>query len=443
MNRQRAVWLRLFGAFVCVLTLAGASGPTAPIYDRLARERVVVTPDMAKPDYLQPTEDPVFGTSFTRITEVGSQLLADTRCGPEHCTHRYSSSQAWNADQSLLVIANGCAGACFLDGKTYKPLFHRPIPNECEWHPQDPALMICMAENEIYTWAPRTNARTTIYTGRGYRHFAFGPYKGNPSLDGRMIVVRATDRRGRLVAFAYDIAAKLKYPNIRLAGLAGANVYCTISPSGNYILCFQEMPDGTNASYVFTRRGVPVQHWTENHRPGHGDMTIDADGDDVYVGVSKSDPDKYHIIKRRLKDGRVTDLAPFGEGQHVSMRSINRPGWAFITYSGNSAEAAQHPDWAPFYAEIIALRIDGSGEMRRIVQTRSAKHDYWSEAQGSPSPDGSRIIWSSNWGKAGGPVEDYVARIDWPDSPAKSGRSGVAARTGNHRGTSAAFSARN
>ena len=107
------------------------------------------------------------------------------------------------------------------------------------------------------------------------------------------------------------------------------------------------MPDETNQAYVFTVDGVELQHWAENHRPGHGDMVIDADGEDVYVGISKDDPDKYHIIKRRLKDGVVTDLAPFGEGQHASLRNIGRPGWVFVTYTGTESELGNNPGWAP------------------------------------------------------------------------------------------------
>ena len=179
------------------------------------------------------------------------------------------------------------------------------------------------------------------------------------------------------------------------------------------------MLDKTNSTYVFTPEGVQLQHWSENHRPGHGDMTIDSDGSDVYVGVSKADPDKYHVIKRRLADGAVTDLAPYGVAQHASIRNINRPGWVFLTYSGSYAKVAAHPDWAPFYQEVVALRIDGSGELRRIVQTRSARHDYRSEAQASPSPDGTQVIWSSNWGQEGGAVADYVARLSWPTTAAE------------------------
>ena len=136
-----------------------------------------------------------------------------------------------------MLIANGCSGLCFLDGSTYAPLFHRTIPNECEWHPVDPALMICVAGNEIYTWDPRLDIRTAVYTFADYNNLQFGPYKGNPSKDGTTLVVRATNREGTLVAFAYDMSAQRKYPDIDLANLSGRNGYCTISPSGRYVFC--------------------------------------------------------------------------------------------------------------------------------------------------------------------------------------------------------------
>jgi hypothetical protein len=402
---------------LCVLPVLLSTHGAAQAYEGLARTRAVLTPSMAYPGYLQPVTDAAFGTRFTRVTDPGQKMLPGISCKPAYCTHHYSSSQAWNADQSLLLIANGCSGFCFLDGTTYVPLFHRTVPNECEWHPVDPALMICVSGNEIYTWNPRLDVRTAVYAFTEYKNLQFGPYKGNPSKDGTRLVVRATNDQGELVAFAYDISAQRKYPDIRLANLSGRNGYCTISPSGRYVFCANATFDGTETAYVFTTDGVQLQHWTEHHRPGHGDMTIDTDGRDVYVGISKASPDKYHIIKRRLDDGAVTDLAPYGNGQHASIRNINRPGWVFVTYSGTYSEAAGYPDVTPFYQEIIALRIDGSGELRRVIQTRNVKYDYWSETHASPSPDSSQIIWSSNWGYPGGPVADFVARLSWPEPP--------------------------
>jgi hypothetical protein len=399
---------------LCVLPVLLPAHRAALAYEALAKTRAVVTPSMPYPGYLQAVTDPAFGTPFTRVTDPG-QKTPGLSCKPTHCTHRYSSSQAWNADQSLLLIVNGCSGFCFLDGSTYVPLFRRAVLNECEWHPVDPALMICVAGNEIYTWNPRLNVKAAVYAFPEYKDLQFGPYKGNPSKDGTRLVVRATNSQGELVAFAYDISAQRKYPDIKLADLSGRNGYCTISPSGRYVFCANTTFDGTEIAYVFTTDGAQLQHWTDHHRPGHGDITTDTDGSEVYVGISKASPDKFHIIKRRLDDGAVTDLAPYGDGQHASIRNINRPGWVFVTYSGNYSDVAGHLDETPFYQEVIALRIDGSGELRRVIQTRNVKYDYWSETHASPSPDGSQIIWSSNWGHPGGPVADYVARLSWPE----------------------------
>ena len=412
-------WLPLMARKVLYgAALAATSGCGALAFETLATAQIVDAPPMPRPEYLQPATDPVFGTRFIRVTEPGRHLGAGIFCGQSYCRHRYSSAQAWNADQSLLAISNGCNGFCFLNGQTYEPAFYRPVDHDCKWHPTDPTLMICVNGRVIYTWAPRSNTNTIVYAPSDYSNLQFGPYKGNPSQDGSRLVVRATNHAGAQVAFAYDIAARNKYPDIELANLEGVNGFCGISPSGRYIPCFQTMSNGIETAYVFTLDGVQLQHWTEHHRPAHGDMTIDADGSDVYVGISKADPDKWHIIKRRLKDGVVTDLTPAGYATHASIRNINRPGWVFLSYEGTHSDVVGNPRWAPFYQEVVALRIDGSGEIRRIAQTRNAKTDYYSETHASPSPDGSQVVWSSNWGVPGASVADYVSRLLWPGTAA-------------------------
>ena len=398
------------------LFLASSVGEVSPL-DRLVSAQLVAVPEMPRPDYLQPVTDPVFGTSLTRITDPGRQLATGISCRQAYCRHRYSSTQAWNSDQSLLVIANGCYGLCFLDGRTYKPLFHRSIGDEdCKWHPTRSAVMICVSPTEIYSWAPQANVKATIYAPRDYSNLQFGPSKGNTSNDGNRLVVLATNRAGAPVAFAYDVAAKRKHADIELASLPGRIRSCGISASGRFVACFHETHDGIEDAYVFTIEGARLQHWTEHHRPGHGDMALDEDGSDIYVGISKADPDKWHVIKRRLEDGFVISLAASGYGVHASVRNINQPGWVFLSYEGAYDKVAGSRGRLPFYQEVVALRLDGSGEIRRIAQTRNIRQDYYSETHASPSPDGSQVVWSSNWGEPGGPVAAYVSRLTWPRS---------------------------
>ena len=387
----------------------------------LADAQIVFAARMELPDYLAPTLDPTLGIAFVRVTTPNGAMGNGVACKRSYCTHRYSSSQAWNADQSLLLIVNGCNALCFLDGHTYAPLFQRQRGGECEWHPQDPELMICVAGYRISRWAPRSNTEDVILDLKAYRELQFGPYKGNPSWDGNRIVVRATNQEGALVAFVVDLSTRQKFPDIALAQLPGKNSYCGISPLGGYIFCQQGLIDLTDQAFVFEIGGNLIQSWTEHHRPGHGDMTVDSDGNEVYVGISKSAPDKYQVIKRRLKDGLVTALAPYGHAQHASTRAIRRPGWVFVSYAGNPLELPQHLRAAPFAQEVIALKIDGSGEFRRVAHTVNAPYDYWSETHASPSPDGSQVIWSSNWGQRGGPVFDFVSRLDWGDRDSREG----------------------
>jgi len=401
------------GCGVVGLLLTGAARS-----ELLSNAKPLPAPSMELPAYLVPTVDPTIRTTFVRVTTPKGALGNGVACLLNYCTHRYSSAQAWNADQSLLVIVNGCNGLCFLDGKTYRAQFQRQHGGECEWHPRDPDIMICVDGGRISRWMPRSNDEQILFETEEYRKLQFGPYKGNPSWDGDRIVIRAHTRSGKLVAFGYDLLRRQKFADLDLERIPGENNYCGISPLGNYILCAQARIDLTDQAYIFDIDGKLVQSWTEHHRPGHGDMTVDSDGQEVYVGISKSVPDRFQVIKRRLRDGQVTALAPYGEHQHASMRAIHRPGWVFLSYAGKPVAPPGRPGVAPFGQEVIALKIDGTGQFRRIAHTNNAFHDYWSETHASPSPDGSQVIWSSNWGRPGGPVFDFVSRVNWDDRDA-------------------------
>ena len=414
---------RLVARFSPALVLALAASLTPSLAAETIRTAgLAQVPAQPYPDYLRPVADPVFGGTITRITDP-LRPIGDTGYSWEHAArHRYSSSQSWNTDQSLMAIEKGVRGMAFLDGRTRKPLFQRDVAGACEWHPLRAALMLCVDDNVVFSWNVRRDTRTVLFRTTSYDQLEFGPGKGNPSADGTMLAVRAKDKSGRRVAFAIDLEKGQKLADIALDELPGSNSYVSISPSGRYIFVMQKN-GSINQAHVFTREGVALQHWLENHRPGHGDMTIDADGSDVMVGISKSAPDAYHVIKRRLADGQVTVLSGRGLAQHVSARNTRQPGWVIVSYGGSRADVAGKSSMDPFYQEVLALRIDGSGAIRRLAPTRSVRGSYDDEAQASPAPDGTKVVFASDWGDSRGTVADYLVE------PA--GR--VAAATGTRR----------
>jgi hypothetical protein len=298
---------------------------------------------------------------------------------------------------SLLYLNKGDGDhpPLYLDGQTYEVLFARSSPGESRWHPTDPNTKIYVSGNEIGSFDVMADTTTPLASFPGYSNLELGPWEGNLSLDGNRIAVLASNGSNQ-VAFAYDIDADEKLPDLDLSGVSVD--WVSISPLGNHLV----LNYGSDNTRVHELTGEQVSMWSEYGRPSHYDMTVDGAGDEVAVGVSKSDPDDGRVIKRRLEDGQVTVLTNGGYATHTSTRNLARPGWAYVTYQ------SVEPNWPPYGAEIVAVKLDGGVTVERIAHHRSIRTVYDAEAHGSPSPDGEKVVFASNWGEDGGPIGAYV-----------------------------------
>jgi hypothetical protein len=359
-------------------------------------------------EYLVPAIDTVFCNGIVKVTNPGHQVPGLGLTWGKAARHHYSTDEAWNADQTLLVLDRGAKPRVFLDGTTYKPLIALPSPGDVRWHPSRPEWMIFVSKTRIGMWHVRKNKTVTLGTLPGYSAASFGDHKGNPSDDGRMIAVTATRSDGKLVVFAYDLQTGEKFPDIDVSGEHKVG-HTTISPAGSLVISYSMATNDPKSRRrrIFKTDGQLLQEWTEYERPGHGDFAIDNNGDEVFVGRSKSPPEQWQIIKRRLADGAVTILSPPCFASHVSARNIRNPGWVFATFS----ERRDRPGFAPYRGEISAIAIDGSQAVRRLVKTNSVANGYPTEPHGCPSPDGRRAIFASNWGDKDGPIAAYVAEF--------------------------------
>src|SRR5439155_715853 len=168
---------------------------------------------------------------------------------------------------------------------------------------------------------------------------------------------------------------------------------------------------------------------------GHADLALNPydNHEDVLVGQDECHLNGQtingtlisHVMMVRLRDAKITALTdPNNEAyaHHISTRSLDRPGWAYVDYF--------QEDGKRFSDEVIAVKLDGSRAVQRFACKHSvftspplASECYRCESHAAPSMDGRRILFASNWAEHCGAscgsisdIKDYVidARVSLP-----------------------------
>lgn len=472
-------------AVLTLLACGAAAGPAMaaqyPGFLPMVTDSMAVfpTPPMPEPLYLMPMIEPTFGTTITRISgPSGTSIGSLGSVWGEIVRHNYSTQSAWNSASLLLSLDNDGPGISpvILNGQTYQPL-HAPCPGydryDWRWHPatahRNEHINVNRAGTELMWFDVVGCVKTRSWTLPIVAD-RLGMSKGNPSNDGRYVVV-ANDSQMVVV----DMDPKpphAPYPNQRIGPVylfppdsldvaepdSGQVSWVGISPSGKYIdvkykskkqvgwthcdsLCdvhrvfrvnedlsieVQNMPDDALRCGSFVAR---PNGWIFPAK--HTDMALDPfdDNEDVIMG-GRACPGSYlgRVIKIRMRDGLVTPLTnPVNEPSynHGSARNLLRPGWFYVSYS-NSPNYSQ----SRFHGEVVALKMDGSGEVQRFAHYRSSQGFFEAEAQPVPSPDGRRVVIASDWCDGGlspcpnpGQVHAFVidartnALLDVPEPP--------------------------
>lgn len=394
-----------------VTVTAGTSGASCSLVTDWS---VRTQPALAKPGYLQPITEPTFGTRLVRISGDPGTPIGGGVSGtwPSTARHEYSKVQAWSADGKLLALtkmsgAVGPGGQLYLDGDTYQPLLARTHPGpEARWHPTLPDVMIYVASNgSIGHWNVRTNTSTLKFTTTAYSNAYMGNYEGNPSFDGRYILVNATrNSDGRAVVYVVDISAGTKTADTDVLAQGFATAadmdFAGVSASGNYFMLWGKINGVAQAAKIFTRDGALVQTWTD-FRVGHLDLGYDAAGNEVMFTAAASGTNGKKFLARRLDNGAVTLVSPaISYDWHASTKNYGRGGWGYGDTGDRTGTALD--------GQVYALKLDGSMTVERLAFHRSTSSSYDAQPQASVSPDGRRVIFASDWGVAGGPVQTYV-----------------------------------
>ena len=378
-------------------------------------------PAATQPGYLQTVLDEAFGTTIRRITDAPE--------GSRGIVPMYSTVQAWNADESLLIVYELGVGHRLLDGRDYTFVKTLPIaPLDVEqvfWDHDDPDVLYYPAYDRAgnttyyrrYDVAADTEVDLVNLSAVGPACADGGVRFGNdvqmPSRDDDLIGFRCQSEASYLYRISTGETTEVRVLDDSLHFIAA-----TPSPSGAYAFHRNE---SYNAADGTLRDVLKVKDFKSEHAC----LGTWADGSDALFAVAferdaGQDDCLGQLIGHDLATGECYDLLPQStgwpyprRGTHVSaLAHAAAPGWLAVSMIGE-------PDGAGLLdQELLLVRASktaGETEVYRVGHHRSdeAPIDYWGEPHVTLSPTGTRLLFGSDWGATGpeATLQSYVVEL--------------------------------
>ncbi len=363
-----------------------------------------------KPEYLGTVVDPSFGTTIRRITDAGEG---------ETITTMYSTIQAWNADETRMILYQRPAGVhLLLDGYSYQYLMDLDInPSDLEevfWHFDDPDLLYYMDDDtqELIEYNVATETANSVADLRALTGCTDSMESGNDvqmmSWDSDVFSFRC----GNASSWSYRISdGTLQEILVNDVQSVAAMPY----PSGERYL---HQKDVYNADGTFALT-LDIASGSE-----HSCIGIDSEGNDLYYAIafasSPSGGCLGEVIAYDPLDGSCrtivgTELgyAYPQSGTHISAlaHKHSEGGWLTASMIGYDQDGQDLLD-----QELIIARVTPTtSDVYRIGHHRADEdeYDYWGEPHPVISPSGTRVLFSSDWSGSddGYAVDSYVVEL--------------------------------
>jgi hypothetical protein len=372
---------------------------------------------LSKPAIGQAVTDPQFGTTLRRITAVAESEGANAVIKP-----LYSTIQAWNADESYLILYHKGKGHELYDGETYQFLGQLTLvsPTDFEqilWDPE---------ERDIFYYPSNYNAVPNLYrhrvsTGANEVVRNFGGIC--PTGDWGALLSLGSDpmylswANGSKVVglqcgtkkFLYDIE------NDQVLGstsVSGTEVTFQPGPSGQFAYAYGNVYDAA----LHLLRSLPLANPYE-----HASLGRTSDGHDTLNMVIFDPPaggaQEDHVgslVRFDLDSGAEKVLIGMANGYpyprggtHISAVAHQRSDWIAVCSVGDPAGLG-------VLDQEIALANAVTGKVCRVAHHRSyageGRWGYWSEPHVVISPRATRLLFGSDWGN-GASVDTYVVEL--------------------------------
>jgi uncharacterized protein (TIGR03437 family) len=344
--------------------------------------------------------DPTYGAKIQRVSDALHTPDASNGGMLQWIENEYSTAAAFNNDNSRFILLHNSYFGLY-DGATGAFVSNLPFDiaglSEPRWSRMDNDTLYYhpAGGNQLKTYNVATGVTTVLHTFKEYTSIS-GNGEMDMSYDGDHMVFAGD---GRYI-FLYTISTGTKSPVFDANGQPFDSMYVT--PDNNVTVTWDQT--GANQRYA----GIEMFDSNMNflrqvaHAGGHMHMSRDVNGDEVLIWFNAADPTPIcnnAFVKIRLADASQTCLlsVDWSLAAHVSAADNT---WAFVeTY--NPVDVMPPNGWYAYTNELIQIKLDGS-EIRRLVQHRSRPfNSYNYMPKVSASRDGSRIVYSSNFGLQG------------------------------------------
>jgi hypothetical protein len=366
---------------------------------------------MPLPDYLAPYTDPAFGTTITRITDVSPSEGENAIIKPA-----YSTIQAWNADESLLLLWHRGKGHELYDGQTYQ--FVRTLPLESPadieqvvWDPWDPDVIYYPSNYDAlprlmrYRVSTNTNALWVDFSdicqpGDWGQLLGMGSDPSGPSQ--QIYCSRNLGLRCGTTLINVELASKTYTYRTKI----GTTLALMIAPMGQV---------GYIAGYAFDVLVNPLRWLSLSNPYDHGSVGASMTALNAFYSVvfeESSSTGPATLVRTNLDTGAQKVIIgqangwPYPPGGTHLSAVTKYMGWVAGSAVGDPSAVGT----VPLHQEIFLANAD-TGRVCRLAHHRSLAGEgpwgYWAEPHVVISPSGSRILFGSDWG--GGPtVNTYV-----------------------------------
>jgi hypothetical protein len=369
-------------------------------------KRLRLMPSIPKPTPGQAYIDPAFGTTIRRVTNAPSGGVIKPL---------YSPNQAWNADESYLLLyhtgGGKSAGHSLYDGQTYQYLREVDIaPADIEqvyWDPAHPDVFYYVDNSHRGNQRALMQYHVSSSKKEALHTFAcdgdvYADSHAFVSWDSKVLGLTCRGSGGREIFF-YDISTGRESPRTRTKGHGTPSV----APSGKLFYWHGKVLDERFNEVRTLDLGNPHEHASLGRL---------ADGRDTYNEVSFDGKHIGSLVTHVMQDGSVRVIIgrrtgyPYPpSGTHVSAVAMQQPGWVAVSSVGDVSGASVLDQ------ELYLANTNPGKEMVcRVAHHRSwgkeGKAGYWAEPHVVISPSGTRLLFGSDWGNSGS-VDSYVVEL--------------------------------